>query len=776
MKDTQPSAKIDDLRRLPGAAAVMPMLYAVWADAELDEQEMRQLGTGTAGFLSDAEQQALAPWLEAAHPPTAGNLLRLRRATRELAAEIDEAESLSLSQLGTEIARRHEKASGVELDAISAGLREIEAELGLVGHEATAALLDPALPEPLGRPPATQGPSFDVEALRTRLQGPWTDYRRRVHEVLQRPEFASRDDVDTDSDRERVLEWLVILADEGFGELAFPGVTTDRGPGPFFAVFDALATFDASLMTKFGVQFGLFGGSILHLGTEEQHARYLPAVATMELPGCFAMSELGHGSNVRDLETTATYDPEADELIIDTPAESSRKEWIGNAAAHGRMATVFAQLVIEGDSQGVHAVLVPIRDQTGEACPGVRIEDCGRKAGLNGVDNGRLWFDNVRVPRANLLSRFGRILDDGSYESEIASPGRRFFAMLRTLVGGRIAVGSAGVATARSALTIAVRYAERRTQFGPPGGPDTPILDYRVQQLRLLPRVARAYALGFAGQRLLDRFVDHAPEEAAEIEALAAGFKAIATRNCTDTVQICREVCGGQGYLASNRLGRLRADSDIFTTYEGDNTVLLQLVARGRLASFRAQFGDSKLLGTVRHLAAQASTAVTELNPVVTRQRSDEHLLDPEFQNGAFRYREQQLVISLAGRLKHRIDNGIEPFDAFNECQDHAVAAARATVQCDVLEAIDAAVDAGGPRSQVELLRRLRNLYALDEIHRDPWFLRSGYVEPPKAKAIRDLVARLCQELRPDAVALVDAFAIPDHCLAAPIALGASSG
>ncbi len=776
LSQSRATARIDELAQAPGLAAVMPLLFTVWADAELDDNEMRQVGEGAASFLSGEEQEVLATWLDPAHPPTAGNLLRLRRAVREIAQGIDGAPRLTLSELGVEIAGAGADGVDADLHQIADGLARIERGLGLVGHEATASVLDTGLPEPMVVPPVEGPASFDVGALRTRLEGPWAKYRQRAQEILSRPEFASREQLGTHAERERVLGWLRILADEGLGDLAFPGVTTDRGPGPFFAVFEALASFDASLMTKFGVQFGLFGGSIFHLGTDEQRARYLPAVATLELPGCFAMSELGHGSNVRDLETTATYDADADELVVHTPAETSRKEWIGNAAAHGHMATVFAQLVVAGESQGVHAVLVPLRDATGATAPGVRIQDCGRKAGLNGVDNGRIWFDQVRVPRANLLSRFGRIRDDGGYESEIASPGRRFFTMLRTLVGGRIAVGSSGVTTARCALTIAVRYTARRTQFGPPGGPDTPILDYRTQQLRLMPRLARAYALGFAGQRLLDRFVDHREDEAAEIEALAAGFKAVATRNCTETIQICREACGGQGYLASNRLGSLRADSDIFTTYEGDNTVLLQLVARGRLASFKAQFGDSKLLGTVRHLAAQASTAVTELNPVVTRQRSDEHLLDPEFQKAALRYREEQLVASLAGRLKHRIDAGIEPFDAFNQCQDHAIAAARATVECDVLEAMHGAVVGGGPRSQIERLRRMRDLYALSEIHGDSWFLRSGYVEPPKAKAIRDLVARLCAELRPDAVALVDAFGIPDHCIGAPIALGASSG
>jgi len=608
------------------------------------------------------------------------------------------------------------------------------------------------------------------------LDGPWAEQKRRVRELLAREEFRFRPGQSTPDKRRQVFEWLQVLCAEGLGRLAFPGVTSDRSFGAFFATFETLAMFDQSLVTKFGVQVGLFGGSIFHLGTEEHRRRLLPAVATLELPGCFAMSERGHGSNVRDLETVARFDPATDEFVVTTPSDAARKEWIGNAAQHGQMATVFAQLEVGGDRHGVHALLVPIRDAHGEPMPGVRIADCGEKMGLNGVDNGRLWFDDVRVPRASLLSRFGTVHADGTYESPIPSSGRRFFTMLRTLVGGRIAVASAGVAVTRSALTIAIRYAAGRRQFGPPGGREQPILDYRSLQGRLMPLLARGYALGFAVQDLVQRYVDNRDEQPPEVEALAAGVKAIATWNATRTVQTCREACGGQGYLEANRFAALKADSDIFVTYEGDNTVLLQLVAKGLLADFRAEFGESKVLGLVRHLASQTATAVTELNPVTVRMRSDEHLRDPDFQLAAFRYRESRLVHSLARRLKHRIDEGMEPFAALNECQDHALSAAEAFAWRHTLECFEAAVQRCTAADARRVLATLRDLFALHHMREDAaWFLEAGYFEPAKSQAIRDLVGRLCAEVREVAEPLVDAFDIPDTCLAAPIGLGEPS-
>src|SRR5690606_9727440 len=134
---------------------------------------------------------------------------------------------------------------------------------------------------------------------------------------------------------------------------------------------------------KVGVQVGLFGGAIAGLGTQRHHTEYLPRVADGTLLGCFAMTEVGGGSDVANLETTATYDPETDELVVHTPSAAATKDYIGNAAKDGTMAAVFAQLVVGGRSHGVHCVLVPIRDaEDGGPLAGVHIADCGPKIGL----------------------------------------------------------------------------------------------------------------------------------------------------------------------------------------------------------------------------------------------------------------------------------------------------------------------------------------------------------------------------------------------------------
>jgi acyl-CoA oxidase len=436
------------------------------------------------------------------------------------------------------------------------------------------------------------------------------------------------------------------------------------------------------------------------------------------------------------------------------------------------MATVFAQLVIGEEQHGVHAFLVPLRDESGAVLPGIRIEDSGFKLGLNGVDNGRIWFDQVRIPRENLLDRFAQVTAEGTYASPIPSSSRRFFTMLGTLVGGRIAVASAGLSAAKSALTIAVRYGERRRQFGPKDGLEVPLLDYLSHQRRLLPPVATSYGLNAALHDLAARFQSTPPgADLRSVEAEAAALKAFATAHATRTIQEAREACGGEGYRAVNRLAALKADSDIFTTFEGDNTVLLLQVAKSLLAGYQEEFENLDFFGLLGKLRERIEVRLGDPNLLERRKTSEAHLLDPDFHATLFQARERDLLISAARRLKARIDRGIDSFEAFIEVQDHLLTLARAHAERLVLDRFQSAVASAEERAK-PLLERLCALYALAHIERDrAWFLEQHYIDAPKAKAVRNEVNALLELLRPEAVALVDAFAIPDELLAAPIAL-----
>jgi acyl-CoA oxidase len=638
-----------------------------------------------------------------------------------------------------------------------------------------------ATTQPAGAPTA---PAADVSALRTLLDGEHAQIRDLCRAWLSLPENTPRPDLPLEEHREQVLAWAEELATEGQTARGFPVEYGGEGQvGGAVAGFETLAFGDLSLLVKLGVQFGLFGGAVLHLGTRRHHERYLADIATLRLPGCFAMTETGHGSNVQQLGTTATYDADAGEFVVTTPDDAARKDYIGNAARDGRMAAVFAQLVVGGESRGVHALLVPLRDADGAILPGIRIEDCGAKLGLDGVDNGRIWFDQVRVPRDNLLDRYASVDERGVYTSPIESATKRFFTMLGTLIQGRVSICGASIGATKVALAIAVRHAESRRQFGPPGGEEVVLLDYRTHQRRLLPALAKVYALHFAQEELVARLHrvftadEDVDRERRELETLAAGLKAVATWHATATIQECREACGGMGYLKGNRFAALKADTDVFTTFEGDNTVLLQLAAKNLLTDFRDQLGELDPLGTAGFYARQGFETVAErsaMREVLTRLADDllpgrddqADLASRDVQLELLRWRADHIRSGVARRLKGGIDAGREPFQVLLDCQDHLIASARAYVDCVVLEAFTAKIAQCPDPGSRALLDRVCDLYALSTIEADRgWFQEHGRLSSTRSKAVIKAVNTLCGALRPHATALVDAFGVPEASL-----------
>ncbi len=427
-----------------------------------------------------------------------------------------------------------------------------------------------------------------AEHLRNALDGRWRDVKNAVRAELSTEVFRPHYTPNTVIARAKVAEQMKIMAAHGAAEDGFRKEHGGNGDvGAAVTRIEMLAMSDLSLMVKAGVQWGLFGGAIENLGTERHHKAYVQRIIDLDLVGCFGMTETGHGSDVQSLETTATYDPATQEFVINSPTPTSRKDYIGGAAETARVSAVFAQLITNGESHGVHCFVVPLRDEDGNDLPGITTSDCHYKGGLPGVDNGRIMFDNVRIPRDNLLNKYGDVAEDGTYSSPIENVNRRFFTMLGTLIRGRVTVGGSAAAAGRVALDIAVRYALQRKQFSAPDDEgEVLIMDYLVHQRRLFPLIARSYALQFAQNELVARLHDLQTadnpdtEEQRELESRAAGLKAANTWHTSTAIQEAREACGGAGYLAENRLIALRADTDVFTTFEGDNHVLTQLVAK----------------------------------------------------------------------------------------------------------------------------------------------------------------------------------------------------
>ena len=637
-------------------------------------------------------------------------------------------------------------------------------------------------------------PAVDVEALGRQLLGKWADVRLQARDLAGRPELHKIEGLTHTEHRARVFGQLKYLVDNEAVHRAFPselGGSDDHGGN--IAGFEELVVADPSLQIKAGVQWGLFGSAVMHLGTAEHHTKWLPGIMSLEIPGCFAMTETGHGSDVASIATTATYEAATEEFIINTPFRAAWKDYIGNAANDGLGAVVFAQLVTRGVNHGVHAFYVDLRDpDTKEFLPGIGGEDDGVKGGLNGIDNGRLHFDNVRVPRTNLLNRYGNVDADGTYTSPIASPGRRFFTMLGTLVQGRVSLDGAAVAASKVALKAAIQYATERRQFNASSHTEEEVLlDYQRHQRRLFTRLATTYAAGFAHEQLLQKFDDvfsgahDTDADRQDLETLAAALKPLSTWHALDTLQECREACGGAGFLIENRFASLRADLDVYVTFEGDNTVLLQLVAKRLLADYAKEFRNVDFGVLARYVVNQAAGAAvhrTGLRQVAqfmadtgSVQKAAIALRDEEGQRALLTDRVQTMVAEAGAALKgsKRLpqDQGAA---LFNRHQNELIDAAQAHAELLQWEAFTEAlreVEDPGTRT---VLTWLRDLFGLSLIEKNlSWYLMNGRLSMQRARTVGGYINRLVEKIRPHALDLVEAFGYGGEHVRAAIATGA---
>lgn len=751
----------------PGLKCFLPLLYTVWSDMTLTQNERAILITNLdqQSWLTLEERKKLLELLQPTAAITAEDLKSWKQTISTLSWVKDE----HLIELGVRIGQNQRNDFSLPSQVIH-NLKNLDSLLGIPKGESTL-IFFPEWRASISSSYKTE-PSFEINRLKSVLDGNDHLILERIRKIISGPDFQFSESEDLTTLREQTLKQAKILAAEEIGSLGYPKAYGGQGDlEAYFAAMEGLSYGDLSLVVKFGVQFGLWGMSVYLLGTEKHHQKYLKDIGSLKLPGCFAMTETGHGSNVKGIETTATYHHSDRTFIIHTPNEQARKEYIGNAALHGKMATVFAKIIVDGKDYGVGAFVVALRDNHGKILPGITIKDCGRKLGLNGVDNGIIHFNQVTIPADEMLDRYAGVDEHGKFISPIASDNKRFFTMLGALVGGRIGIPRSGLAATRTGLTIAVRYGDTRRQFGPEGGKEVPILNYRTHQKRLIPALATTYALHFALKKLTSRYINREESEMQEIEAIAAGLKAITTWHTSETLQTCRECCGGKGYLWENRIGPLKNDSDIYSTFEGDNTVLLQLVAKSRLTAFKQQFSNMNALGMLNYLTQQATVILTEMNPIATRNTDEDHLSSYGFYLEAFTFREKDTLTSAAKRLRKLLSEGMDSFDAFNVCQQHMVDVGVAYIDRIILEEFQASINVTKDEACKKILNSLLKIFALSRIEKNKaFYLEQGYMEGVKTKAIRKLLSQLCWEIRKDAVPLVDAFGVPEACIHAPIA------
>lgn len=345
-----------------------------------------------------------------------------------------------------------------------------------------------------------------------------------------------------------------------------------------------------SSATKLGVQYGLYVKTITKLGTEK-HQVYAERGMKLQDMGCFGLTELGHGSNVQGILTTATYSHSERSFILNTPHELGMKYWIGNLAKTANYAVVFAKLIVTDRDEGVHAFLVKVRDDKGNLLPGVQVGDIGHKLGQNGVDNGWVMFRRVKLPYDALLDKYSSIDDKGELVSPIKNKTDRFALQLGALSAGRLVVSYTSGLVSLTVGNIALRYLTVRKQFGSKKFQEETLITYPLVQSRLVPIMAVSLIQTKFTENLYKEWertdVSKVKDKRVkELHALSSYIKAAASWDANTALLVIRELCGGHGYSSYSRIPDYIADQNVQSTWEGTNDVLIQQTAKFILKVF----------------------------------------------------------------------------------------------------------------------------------------------------------------------------------------------
>ncbi|CAH0554701.1 unnamed protein product [Brassicogethes aeneus] len=555
-------------------------------------------------------------------------------------------------------------------------------------------------------------------------------------------------------------------------------------------VNEALAVTYPDVSVKHAIGIGLFKNTLTTLGTE-RHKHILDAAWNNKVLACLALTEVSHGSNTKQMRTSATFDKERQEFVINTPDFESAKCWVGNLGKSCTMAILFAQLHTNGQCHGLHAFIVPIRDpKTLIPYPGITVGDMGEKIGLHGIDNGFILFNNYRIPRENLLNKTADVTPEGDYESSFSDPGRILGAALENLSTGRVGIMQESSNNLICAVTIALRYAAIRKQFAPNGDGslnknELPLIEYQLHQWRLFPHLSAATVLrifvncftedylSVVEQTTSSDKIQDLSDMVSEIHSLVSSAKPLITWSCRDAVQECREACGGHGFLKASRLGDIRSINDPCVTYEGDNNVLVQQSSNWLLRQWQSLKQDNIL-----------STPLGSCDFLKNHERinkkfgftSPTQLLSVEAISQLYEYLIIHLIKETEAKQLEVLSKTKCKFTARCETQVyHAAVLSRAYIEYNALKYFWKHISKSH-QSLRETLNNLGFLYGLNCLEKHLlYFYQGGYATGPElATFVRENILSLCAKLKPDALGVVDALAPPDFVVDS--VLGKSDG
>ncbi|SCU88375.1 LANO_0D01926g1_1 [Lachancea nothofagi CBS 11611] len=561
------------------------------------------------------------------------------------------------------------------------------------------------------------------------------------------------------------------------------------------AVFDKrlsiISNQDPQLGTRIGVHLGLFGNCIRGNGTDKQIRYWLQekgALFMKGIYGCFAMTELGHGSNVAQLQTRAEYNSKTDSFVINTPDLPATKWWIGGAAHSATHATVYARLIVNSKDYGVKTFVVPLRDpDTFQLLPGVFIGDIGAKMGRDGIDNGWIQFQSVVIPREYMLSRFTKVINDGDGGNPrvVTEPTLDQISGYSALLNGRVNMVMDSFRFGSKFATIATRYAVGRQQFAPDNdktgkAPETQLINYPLHQYRVLPHLAVVYLISPVAFKLMDTYhttldqlykVSSAGNKhqlkpvSIKLKDLfidSASLKATNTWLVASLIDELRQACGGHGYSAYNGFGKGYNDWVVQCTWEGDNNILSLTSARSILKKYAdLAKGNVQESESFRYLSPQLVMDVLK----GTKSAKLETLED---------YTEVWGIMLV--KMLHYCANIVKQTKSTDSISKHLVMVSRFHAFHSMLRAYflklqspsDSHVTDENSKKMLWNLYRLFSLYFIDK-HSGEFQQFKVFTPDQISTLVQPKLMALLPEVRNECIALTDAFKLPDAMLNAPI-------
>ncbi|XP_053155313.1 peroxisomal acyl-coenzyme A oxidase 1 isoform X1 [Hemicordylus capensis] len=516
------------------------------------------------------------------------------------------------------------------------------------------------------------------------------------------------------------------------------------------------------------LHLGMFLPTLLTQATPEQQDRFFMPAWNLEIIGTYAQTEMGHGTHLRGLETTATYDPASQEFILNSPTVTSIKWWPGGLGKTSNHAIVLAQLHTQDQCHGLHAFIVPIRQLgTHEPLPGITVGDIGPKFGYDEMDNGYLKMDNFRIPRENMLMKYAKVEPDGTYVKPLSDKltyGTMVF--IRSFI-----VGDAARSLAR-ACTIAIRYSAVRHQSElKPGEPEPQILDYQTQQYKLFPLLAAAYAFHFVGSYMKDTYRRITGDinqgdlsELPELHALSAGLKAFSSWVANAGIEECRMACGGHGYSRCSGLPDIYVNFTPSCTYEGENTVMMLQTARFLVKSYTQVSSGQLVSGMMSYLNDLPGQRIQPQQ--VAGRPTAVHINNPSSLVEAYKLRASRMVEFAAKNLQAELNRRRSKEDAWNRTSVDLVRASEAHCHYVVVKLFTAKLAEIGDPAVRAVINNLCLLYALCGISKNSGdFLQGGVLTEAQITQVNQRVKELLALIRPNAVALVDSFDFHDTLL-----------